>query len=151
MIYVSAVYANAERTMVIGTDAEGNTQTRPVDNPHELRREDEFITGFLASGGVIADYVPPELIPAPVSLHQVAGARLSVDQVNWEVTGVERSTGIAGAFLIDIDTVWLIFTEELPDDDFIVVPDIGVTKYQGFIEVRREGLGNINLIVQRVQ
>ncbi len=59
MIYASAVYADAEHTLVTGTDAEGNTQTRSVDNPHELRREDEFITGFLSNGGVIADYVPP--------------------------------------------------------------------------------------------
>jgi hypothetical protein len=58
MIYVSAVYANAEHTLVTGTDAEGNTFTTSVDFK-ELRRDDEFIKGFLTSGGVIADYVPP--------------------------------------------------------------------------------------------
>lgn len=59
MIYVTAVYANADHTLVMGTDANGATDVRPVDNPHEFRREGEFITGFLASGGIIADYVPP--------------------------------------------------------------------------------------------
>lgn len=63
MIYVSAVYANAERTLVTGTDALGQTETRSIDNPHELRREDEFITGFLASGGVIADYATSAVDP----------------------------------------------------------------------------------------
>lgn len=59
MIYLSAIYADAEHTQVTGTDADGNTETRPISHPHEFRREDEFITGFLAGGGVIADYEPP--------------------------------------------------------------------------------------------
>lgn len=65
MIYASAVYANAEHTLVIGTDASGRTETRSINSPHEFRRENEFITGFLASGGVIADYVPPPP-PGPI-------------------------------------------------------------------------------------
>lgn len=62
MIYVSARWADEAQTMVIGTDANGVTEMRSINNPHEFRREDEFITGFLASGGIIGPYLPP---PAP--------------------------------------------------------------------------------------
>jgi hypothetical protein len=67
MIYTSARFANAGHTQVTGTDEFGNTETRSIDNPHEYRREDEFITGFLDDGGVIAAYVAPD--PATVVPH----------------------------------------------------------------------------------
>lgn len=87
----------------------------------------------------------------PVRLQQIAGARLMVDQTNWEVTGVERSTGIAGAFLMDTDLVCVFFSEPQPDTFYEVMPSDGVTKYTEFVEVTRPGLAELNFIVQRVQ
>lgn len=59
MIYTSATYANPDHTQVTGTDKEGNKETRHIDNPHDFRREKEFITGFLKAGGRISPYVAP--------------------------------------------------------------------------------------------
>jgi len=88
---------------------------------------------------------------APVSLCTIAGARLVVDQENWEVTGVERSTGIAGAVLIDTDLVYVFFCDPQPDTFYEVMPSVGVTKYNDFVKVSRPGLTELNFIVQRVQ
>lgn len=87
----------------------------------------------------------------PVSLQTIAGARLVVDQSNWEVTGVERSTGISGAFLVDTDIVYVFFNEPQPDTFYEVIPSNGVFKYTDFVEVSRPGLAELNFIVQRVQ
>lgn len=89
----------------------------------------------------------------PVQLCQVAGARLLVDQDSWEVTGVERSTGIAGAFLVDTDLVYVFFAADSvqPDTIYDVIPREGVTKHEDYVEVTRPGLTELNFIVQRVQ
>lgn len=65
MIYVSAVYANAEHTQVTGIDEFGNSETVPVDHT-VFRCPEHGPVGFLASGGVISDYEPPE--PGPYQL-----------------------------------------------------------------------------------
>lgn len=96
-------------------------------------------------------YTPPPPDPVPLSLRQVACARLMVDADAWEVSGVERSQGISAAFMVDVDTVWVLFNEPMPDTDYMVLPDTGVTKNADFIEVRRPGLAEISFIVQRVQ
>lgn len=63
MIYTSARFANAEHTLVQGTDADGNSETVPTDHT-VFRCPEHGPLGFLASGGVIADYeAPPE--PSP--------------------------------------------------------------------------------------
>lgn len=87
----------------------------------------------------------------PVALTQIAGARLVVDQDAWDVTGVERSTGISGAFLVDADLVYVFFSEPQADTFYEVIPSDGVTKYTDFVEVSRPGLTELNFIVQRVQ
>lgn len=56
MIYTSARWADEAETQVTGTDADGNTETRSINYPHEWRRANEFITGFLAAGGVIEPF-----------------------------------------------------------------------------------------------
>lgn len=66
MIYVSARFANAEHTQIVGTDANGNTETVPHD--HKLfRQPDDGPTGFVANGGVIDPYVV-----TPVTLPDLA-------------------------------------------------------------------------------
>ena len=102
---------------------------------------------ILSSQGRLQD--PMQL--TPVSLQTIAGARLVVDQENWEVTGVERSTGIAGAFLMDTDLVCVFFSQPQPDTFYEVIPSAGITKYPDFVEVSRPGLAELNFIVQRVQ
>lgn len=61
MIYTSTIYANAEHTLVTGTDAEGNSETVALDHVI-FRCPDDGPQGFLAKGGTIAPYVAqPEL------------------------------------------------------------------------------------------
>lgn len=95
-----------------------------------------------------ADPIPPPTPPL-LSLQQVAAARLHVQ--DWEVTGVEQSQGIAGAFLLDTDLAMVLFTEDFPDTEYIVMPPEGVTKHTGYVEVSRPGLSSISFIIMRVQ
>lgn len=58
MIYTSARWADAAHTLVTGTDAEGNTETVAAD--YTLFRQPlDGPVGFIANGGVIAEYVAP--------------------------------------------------------------------------------------------
>ena len=62
MIYTYARWADAEQTMVIGTDADGLTETVPHD--HTLfRQPEDGPKGFLARGGVIEPFIAP---PTPL-------------------------------------------------------------------------------------
>lgn len=96
----------------------------------------------------------PEPVPEmPVMLNQFAGAKLTVDQENWEVLGVEKSIGISGAFLVDVDLVYVFFdlTAVQPDTYYMVFPTEGVTKHTDFVEVSRPNLAELNFIAMRVQ
>lgn len=58
MIYVTAVYANSENSLIRGTDANGITETVAPD--HVLFRQPEHgPQGFIAGGGKIGPYVEP--------------------------------------------------------------------------------------------
>ena len=87
----------------------------------------------------------------PVSLQEFAGARLQVDQENWDVPGVDRSRGISAAFLMDTDEVWVFWETPQPDLDYVVTPSEGVTKYLEYVKVSRPALAEIMFIAQRVQ
>lgn len=91
---------------------------------------------------------PPPPAP-PLALQQVAAARLLVQ--DWDITGVEQSQGIAGAFLLDADIAMVMFAEEFPDTEYMVMPPDGVTKHTGYVEVSRPGLSSISFIIMRVQ
>lgn len=93
------------------------------------------------------------VVSPPVGLVQIAGARLIVDQDSWDVTGVERSIGIAGAFLVDTDLVYVFFAADAvqPDTIYDVIPREGVTRHEDYVEVTRPGLAELNFIIQRVQ
>lgn len=95
----------------------------------------------------------PEPIEMPVMLNQFAGAKLTVDQDNWEVTGVEKSIGISGAFLVDVDLVYVFFDINAvqPDTYYMVFPPDGVTKHEDFVEVSRPNLTELKFIAMRVQ
>lgn len=93
--------------------------------------------------------IAPIIAPAPLSLQQVGAARLMVQ--DWEVTGVEQSQGIAGAFLLDTDLAMVLFAEEFPDTEYIVMPPEGITKHPGYVEVSSPGLSSISFIIMRVQ
>lgn len=67
MIYAFARFANSEHTFVTGTDADGNSETVPVDFVL-FRQPEHGPQGFIAAGGVIAEYVAspatlPDLAP----------------------------------------------------------------------------------------
>jgi len=96
-----------------------------------------------------ANYIPPPAIIPTLSLQQVASAKLVVQ--DWEVAGLEFCHGIAGAFLLDTDLAMVIFDQEFPDCEYIVMPPEGVTKYPGHVEVTRPGLTAISFIIMRVQ
>lgn len=61
MIYVSAIYANSDHSMVTGTDANGATETVPA-NHTVFRQPEHGPAGFVNNGGTIQPYVAP---PAP--------------------------------------------------------------------------------------
>jgi hypothetical protein len=86
---------------------------------------------------------------SPLSLCQVAAARLSIDGL--EIAGIERSQGIGAAMMLDEWTAWLFFDEPQPDTNYIVTPADGVTKELDYIEVQCPGVTSLALIVQRVQ
>ena len=91
----------------------------------------------------------PEPPPPPLGLVQTASAKLMV--VEWEVTGIERSEGISGAFVADVDTAWVYFAEEQPDTNYILMPADGFTKFADHVEVSRPGLSELSFLVFRVQ
>lgn len=94
MIYVSAIYANAEETMVTGTDADGDTETVPSDFTL-FRQPDDGPVGFVNNGGVIAAYIPPEPVPVPPHLNhgglvRFTGLAPSLVLENIKMSGVTR-------------------------------------------------------------
>lgn len=113
---------------------------------------DEAQIGWSYANGVFTPPPPPELPPAPeppLALTQIASVRIGVD--GWDVTGLERSTGLSLAFVADVDTVWIFFDAPQADTEYLVTPSDGVTKYTDYIEVTKPGLAAVSLIVQRVQ
>lgn len=121
------------------------------DDPDNMDRQQ--IAEWEAAGNTIPPYVPPVQSLPPVALVTVAGVRLTVDQDAWEVSGVDRSTDISGAFLADIDTVYVFFNTPQADTDYEVIPSTatGITKHTDYVEVTRPGLTEAVFIVQRVQ
>lgn len=124
----------------------GQQMTVPDDMGNRHRQE---IAEWEALGNVIVPYEPPEPQEEPLTLHQVACAKLHVDF--WDVSGLERSNGISGAFVLDVDLLWVGFTTEQLDTDYIVTPADGVAKFTDHLEVSRLGLSVVSFIVERVQ
>lgn len=67
MIYTSAIWADEAQTMVIGTSADGATETAPAGSGL-FRQPEHGPAGFVAAGGVIGPFVPlpttlPDLAP----------------------------------------------------------------------------------------
>lgn len=91
----------------------------------------------------------PHVPPPPLALHQIGAASLQVE--GWDITGIERSVGITGAFMLDTDLAMIFLADDYPDCDYIVMPSDGVTKYSSYVEVTRPGLSSISFIIQRVQ
>ena len=91
----------------------------------------------------------PDPEPTPLSLHQIAAGQLQV--VDWDITGLERADGVAGAVMMDTDLMAVFLVEEQPDDTYIVLPSDGVTKYPSYFEVTRPNLTAVSFIAQRVQ
>lgn len=110
-----------------------------VHNP-EL---DETYEGYRLVALESDDPVQPE-----ISLHNIAAARLEV--VEFEITGFERSWGILGGYMQDIDWAVVYFSEEQPDTDYSVLPSEGITKYTDRVEIQRTGLAALSFLVQRV-
>jgi hypothetical protein len=84
----------------------------------------------------------------PLSLRIIMAAQLEV--LDGEVTGVDRSTGVAGAF-VDGDTAYIYFNDEQVDTDYIILPADGFTKFTDHVEITRPGLTSIAFVIQRVQ
>jgi hypothetical protein len=76
MIYTSARWADEAQTMVIGWDADGNTETVPA-NFTIFRCPDDGPLGFVNNGGVIEPYVAPEPVVEPPHLNNGGLVRFS--------------------------------------------------------------------------
>lgn len=107
----------------------------------------ERVAGVVKYVNTLADAPPANL--APLALVQLAGVQLLVS--DWDVTGVDHSTGISVAFVADTDTVWAFFNDAQPDADYIVMPMDGVTKQPDHLEISKPGLSAVSLLVFRVQ
>ncbi len=148
---ISCTFANADETQVLFTDNRGDTYTVPVEWPGRFREQENDgggVVGFLANGGVIGPYVEPETVEQPLALVTTACARLQVE--DWDVTGIERSSGIAAGFVFD-DVLYAFLSEEQPDTEFIVTPNGGITKYTDHIEIPLNGRSSVSFIIERVQ
>jgi hypothetical protein len=132
MIYTSAIYANADHTQVTGTDSLGNTETVPADHTI-FRCPDDGPIGFVNNGGVIGPYVAPEPEPVKQMLGPISAATLTIS--GGEVLGVETSVNFAMAFMIDVDTYWVLFTEPEPDTNYLVLGNAPFVRYTDFIEI----------------
>lgn len=80
MIYTSARFANADHTLVTGTDADGNTETVAYDHT-VFRLPEHGPLGFVANGGVIAAYVAPPEPPPTIPCEACGGTgRVEIEE-----------------------------------------------------------------------
>jgi len=119
MIYVSAIYATADESMVTGADAEGNSETVPADFSL-FRQPDDGPLGYIANGGTIAPYVAPE--PAPIIPHlnngglaRFTGAAPASMLENIRMSGVTRVA--KGRYRVT-------HTTAMPSDQYSVTPSV---------------------------
>lgn len=116
MIYVSAIYANAEHTMVTGTDAVGATET--VSANHSIFRQPEHgPIGFVSSGGVIVDYVEPGPV-VTMSVPYIWGVG-QFGVTPGSITGIELAVGFSAALYLDTGLYYLFFNETMPDTTYL--------------------------------
>lgn len=116
MIYVSARWADEAQTMVIGTDADGRIEVVPAD--HVVFRQPEHgPVGFLANGGVIGDYVPPETPSAAPAPYLWGVGQFGISP--GEITGIETSVKFLAGLYLDVGLYYLYFSETLPDTSYL--------------------------------
>lgn len=147
MIYETARFANEANTMVIGTDALGNTETVPVDFTL-FRQPEHGPVGFVNNGGVIGPYVAPEPTPEQQILGPISAATLGIE--SGEVTGIETSLNFAVAFAIDTDKYWVMFTTPEPDTNYLVLGNVPFVRYTDFIEITAPDHSEVSLTTWRV-
>lgn len=147
MIYVSAIYAYADESMVTGTDAEGNSETVPADYTI-FRLPDDGPVGFVNNGGTIQPYVTPEPVPVQQILGPISAASLSIS--GGEVLGIENAVNFGAAFMIDTDTYWVFFQTPEADTNYLVLGNVAFTKNTDFIEIVASDLSEVSLTTWRV-
>lgn len=116
MIYERARWADEAHTMVTGTDALGNTETVPVDYTL-FRQPDDGPVGFVANGGVIGEYVPPE--PVPVTPTPFIWAVGQFEITPGEITGIDTAVNFSAALYLDVGLYYLFFNQTLPNTSFL--------------------------------
>lgn len=116
MIYTSATYANADHTLVTGTDVNGGTETVPVDHA-VFRCPDDGPAAFVRNGGTIADYVAPDPAPVAATPYIWGIGNFIID--SFEIGGIELSVGFSAALYLDTGLYYLFFTETLPDLSYL--------------------------------
>jgi len=147
MIYVSAIYATADESMVTGTDAEGNSETVPADYTI-FRQPDDGPVGFVNNGGIIQSYVEPPIVPPVQMLGPISAGTLSI--LDGEVLGVETSINLAFAFMIDVDTYWAFFTIPEPDTNYLVLGNVPFVRYTDYIEFTAPDPSEVAITTWRV-
>ncbi len=141
MIYTRARWADEAHTQVIGWDAEGNSETRSIDNPHEFRREDEFLTGFLASGREPEPYEPPAAQTTPPHLNNTGLVRFS----GASPTAVFEAIRVLSVTRVAKGRYRAYHETPMPSDQYSVNPSVldanprlvrTTTRTSAFVEVR---------------
>lgn len=116
MIYASARFANAERTAVLGTDVNGNTETVPHDYTL-FRQPDDGPIGFVNNGGVIAPYVEPPASAAPVQPHLYAAVAICI--AASAISVIEQAAQLSSATYED-GWVMIGFSEPQDTSDYLI-------------------------------
>jgi hypothetical protein len=106
-------------------------------------------TAQLVNGVLTVVYDLEDAPVTPLELQQVACVRLSVD--GFDISGLERCIGLSLAFMADVDVAWVFFDSEQSSTDYVVLPSDGVTRFTDHIEVARQGMTEISILVYRVQ
>lgn len=83
MIYTSATYANSEHTVVAGADADGNTETVPASFTL-FRQPEHGPLGYIANGGVIAEYEAPQPDPTRIYKSVIIRRLTEAEAATWE-------------------------------------------------------------------
>lgn len=119
MIYLTAAYANADHTLVTGTDADGNSETVQWDYTL-FRQPEDGPLGFQAADGVISGYVEPVVEPQGYRLYKSTLIRRLTENEAVVLTALLAGSPVksqmlwnASDFLMSVDPLFVDLTSAI--------------------------------------